>query len=391
VDREAFAGRLHDATQFARDFAERFVEERLPWPLAFRVRLNASYDAPPFHPDIRVFPHDSRIDRAELAWCSEEQVNERLWRQGAVPQWINVTAIGATSTATVLELVCCGRFTDNASLLYHEREGLPPFHVLGPSLPQGWVQGQRFSLYRAAECWLSAELEPVRAHSNKVWSLTLRGAVFDDDTVESLPNFECLELLNLDEARLDGTGLTTLDRHPLLRVLRIGLTRRRVFHIRSLASLPRLQRLEIRGLATKPWGFELLAERLANLEVLTLQANDVLHADGPAPPSLRELSVTARDIAAGPRLPRELRSIALHLTAPSATAIEALLEGAEHVDQINLRGTPTSEALVTRLIDRLSPRGLDIVKTTIDKHAVRRIAANHPELRMFPKLGPARS
>jgi len=52
VDSATFANRLHEASQWARDFGQGFVEEELPLPLVFRVRLNASYYR---GPDRRVF------------------------------------------------------------------------------------------------------------------------------------------------------------------------------------------------------------------------------------------------------------------------------------------------------------------------------------------------
>ncbi|XXY54867.1 hypothetical protein WME91_27425 [Sorangium sp. So ce269] len=43
----------------------------------------------------------------------------------------------------LLEVRVCGRFTAKAELLYHEREGWPPFHVLGPVLPPRWDESTR--------------------------------------------------------------------------------------------------------------------------------------------------------------------------------------------------------------------------------------------------------
>src|SRR4051794_7020080 len=112
MERALFAHRLDVAAAAARDFARSFVEEMLPDPILFRVRLNQSYDGHPRVGDEQVFPDDSSPGRAEaLRLCRAAEVVETLWRDGKVPEWINATAIGETGTATLVELVCCGRFT----------------------------------------------------------------------------------------------------------------------------------------------------------------------------------------------------------------------------------------------------------------------------------------
>lgn len=129
-----FAQRLHEAATAARDFARTFIEETLPDPMLFRLRLNSSYDGNPRVGDEVVYPDDSSFQRAEeLKACDEEAVVKSLWRDGRVPEWIDVAVIGETGTATLLQLMCCGRFTAQNDRLYHEREGRPPFHVTGPT------------------------------------------------------------------------------------------------------------------------------------------------------------------------------------------------------------------------------------------------------------------
>src|SRR5689334_19118076 len=135
MDRELFAGRLHEAAVAARDFAQRYVEETLPDELRFRVRLNSSYDGNPLVRDEVVFPSDSGYEKAnEFKDCSEQQVLDLLWRNKRVPEWINLSVIDESGTVTLVEVLSCGRFTADEGLLYHLREGKPPFHILGPAL-----------------------------------------------------------------------------------------------------------------------------------------------------------------------------------------------------------------------------------------------------------------
>jgi hypothetical protein len=160
MDRELFARRLHDAAAAARDFARRYVEETLPDELRFRVRLNSSYDGNPLVKDEVVFPHDSGYEKAnELKDCSEQQVLDLLWRDRCVPEWIDLSVIGQTGAATLIEVLSCGRFTADEGLLYHAHEGRPPFHVVGPALPPEWKEDERFSIHERSGCWTWPELE----------------------------------------------------------------------------------------------------------------------------------------------------------------------------------------------------------------------------------------
>ena len=107
------------------------IAEDLPERLVFRVRLNQSYDGHAPRPGEVRFPADSAPDRAvALHRCDAATVVAELWRDGRVPEWINVTVVDETGAETVVEVVCCGRFTDDDARLYHAWEGAPPFHVL---------------------------------------------------------------------------------------------------------------------------------------------------------------------------------------------------------------------------------------------------------------------
>src|SRR4029079_19531467 len=97
--------------------------------------------------------------------------------------------------ASLLQLMCCGRFTADEGLLYHAREGCPPFHVTGPVLPVGYEDGQKFSIYDRSECWTLDDVDHLRNHAHKVWSLDLVGHAFDDESLEKLPSLSRMELL----------------------------------------------------------------------------------------------------------------------------------------------------------------------------------------------------
>ena len=139
-----FAARLIGSAQRARDFARDLVVEVLPDAVAFRVLFNQSNDdVVPLRASEVVYPHDSgRV----LPDCAAQTVVDELWRDGRVPEWIDLSVVDVGQGSTVVEVLCCGRFTDDEALLYHKVEGAAPFHVTSPALPPGH-DGSRFSLY----------------------------------------------------------------------------------------------------------------------------------------------------------------------------------------------------------------------------------------------------
>ena len=66
-----------------------------------------------------------------------------LWVDGQIPVWINFAIRRFTATHTIIEVCTSGTLTDDDNLLYHKREGLPPFHILGPAVPADWVSLER--------------------------------------------------------------------------------------------------------------------------------------------------------------------------------------------------------------------------------------------------------
>ena len=163
MDRDVFATRLAASASRAWAAAREVIIEELPAPLVFRVRLNRSYDGHPLKPGEVRFPEDSARPRAAaLNKCDAATVVAELWRYGRVPEWINLGVVGRTETATVVEVVCCGRYTDDDAQLYPAREGAPPFHVVGPSLPP-FHSGGRLSLHVHTECWDRSDVADMSA------------------------------------------------------------------------------------------------------------------------------------------------------------------------------------------------------------------------------------
>src|SRR5690348_11372818 len=162
------------------------VTENLPVPLLFRVRLNQSYDRFDPSPGEVRFPEDSARGRATaLSRCDADTAIAQLWRDGRVPEWVNMAVVDETGVATVIEIVWCGRFTDDDDRLYHRAEGAPPFHVLLPVLP-AFHDGAPFSIHHRAECWDSSDADRLAGVADAVWSFTLTTDEFDNDALSPL-------------------------------------------------------------------------------------------------------------------------------------------------------------------------------------------------------------
>lgn len=293
MDRDQFAQRFHQAAALAHEFAQRFVVEALPQPLLFHVLLNCSYDGNPLHVDERLFPEDGSAQRAlELLRCTEQEVIETLWRDGLVPEWIDVCVAGVLPNATLIEVQCCGRFTTNAELLYHQEAGCPPFQVTGPWYPPDHDQDTKLSLSARPQCCSFDELEHFTADAAQIQSLMLVGPAFDDAALARLRGLHNLEELDLRISPLRGWGLRFLDQ-PRLRSLRLRLYEADEFSLRELPELPSLQTLALINLPPGAWAGPDFAHQTRGLKHLHLRSQHTLVLPTEWPRSLSNLHITA--------------------------------------------------------------------------------------------------
>lgn len=390
MEREVFTQRFLAASARARDFARGFVEESLPDAMLFRVRLNASYDGPPLRENERVFPEDdAHVVAKGLSRCRSAEVVDALWRDGMVPEWVDVSVIGAFEDATLVEVLACDRFTANEQLLYDQDEGLAPFHVLGPSLPPHHEPGRKFSVYDSSECWSGEELDLLVRHAAKVRFLRLSGADFDDHRLVSLPLFEQLSGLDLEASPLHGPGLLGCSRQPRLSHVRLALAHGGAFNAAPLPRLPGLQSFAIENAPAGPWGFSGIASQ-PTLEALSVSTDQHLVLDARLRGAFRSITLRAASIEGDP-LPEKVGSLHVHLGRARDADIERLLARVTDVAQLSLRGTPVSSALIEAIVTRWKLERLDVVDTSVDEDCVRRIRARYPGLRTRPNLDRRRA
>jgi hypothetical protein len=149
VERIIFKEQLDDATRQAVEFARRYVIQTLADKVAFKVYPNESCDENPLTEDEVVFPEDKLSKgRFHGPWSAEQAV-QFLWREGKVPEWIDIAVEDARTDLTIIMLRCCGRFTAREDLLYYNfTSGKSPFGIKSPSLPPWWNENSgKFSLH----------------------------------------------------------------------------------------------------------------------------------------------------------------------------------------------------------------------------------------------------
>ena len=389
MDRDTFTARFTAASAVARDYAREFVREPLPDALRYRVRLNSSYDGNPLVGDEVVYPEDDAFTRAlALHDVGADEVVAELWRDGRVPEWINLTVIGERGASTLIEVLACGRFSAQTARLYHAEEGYPPFHVLSPALPPRHVEGDRFSVYERCECWSLAELEHVARCADDVRTLRLIGPVFADEGLAGLPAFPRLDFLTVIEAPLTGPGLAGLAGARVLQGLRIVAEGTESLDLAALPGLPTLACLQLEGLPARVTGVGRLAalERLAEL---SLVASESFTVDEPLPmlPRLRRFTVRAPTLTAG-LVPRAhaLEQLSVHVAAIEDAEVLRMLDGHAWLESLRLGGTPVTDALLAELGRRPRLRSLAVEDTRVTQAALRKLARRRRDLELWPPL-----
>lgn len=388
MERITFALRLHEAAAAAREFALALVEEELPETVRFRARLNCSYDGKPLRPDETLYPEDSSLERTKrLTRCTEEEVVALLWREGKIPEWIDISVVNEVDSTTILELRCCGRFTSDEELLYHAWQGRPPFHVVGPTLPPKYKEGQRFSIHHRSEAWSPADLEALKSLKDKIWSLELVGQEFDDGSLADLPECPAMHLLQLRQTRVTRQGLSSLNRHHLLRVLNIFPPSSPSLDLTKLPRLRSLTGLNVYNAESVRCAFGNLVLKLPTLHHLMLDCAGVLHLKGRLPKSMTLLSLRAKTIEGDFAIPAKVETLGLHLQEASDSDLEKLLRKLRTVRSLDLSGTPVTDRFLGAAAGRWPLKSVNASRTNVSELALREIATSYPGLSILPKPG----
>ncbi|WP_430785838.1 hypothetical protein [Actinoplanes sp. G11-F43] len=394
MDRNLFTERLRQAAEAARQLAAPSLVEQLPQQLTLLVRFNMSYGERHFPSD------DGRVERLPI-----DTAAHRLWRDGRVPEWIDVAVTSETGTATIVELTCCGRYAS---------PGRTPFHVVGPVRPP--ADRRPFSIHHDFEVRDADSLHRLTEIAHQVRRLFI-------DTDLDVPVPAGVRLVR--DTRCPHGSLAAYAGRPELSVLQIEAPG----HFTLDGSpIPALTSLQIKGLPSRPWGMRALPTLAPSLVQLSLSAAGGLWAEGQIPITVREIELagthlvigssgthpqpspghrpapsaqpapdprpvpeprpSSDDLAASPpfRLPPRLDSLGLHFSGglPDLTP----LDGLHQVKHLSLRGTPIAAALADTLITRLSPARVDLTHTRLGPTDLDRLESSHPGVELLPRRGP---
>ena len=145
ISREAFEKNVISSAKYAAEFARTLVVNVLPDNIRYVIYLGASYDGNPLEDNESTYPDDDK--NGERSFIDSSSVTDLLWREGKVPEWIDVAVESEDGEYTSVKLECCGRFTDDIKHIYHAHEGRAPFHVLGPLMPPEYEPGEEGGKY----------------------------------------------------------------------------------------------------------------------------------------------------------------------------------------------------------------------------------------------------
>jgi hypothetical protein len=108
------------------------VIEKLPKEYHYHVLMNQSFDGQEPKPGEILYPEDEGKRAGPL---NAQGVVDLLWRDGKVPEWIDLFVSGIEDGRTCFALRCCGRFTARDDLLYYHWNGTAPFGLKSPPIP----------------------------------------------------------------------------------------------------------------------------------------------------------------------------------------------------------------------------------------------------------------
>lgn len=129
MEKEDFKINLKKALDGLIDFTQEMVTNKLPHEYKFIIKTNCSYDGNELTADEEVYPDDKIDETSSINPATESTVIDYLWRNGKVPQWINLQVSSCDSNFSYITLECCGRF----SAILNHKDG--PFRALGPNIP----------------------------------------------------------------------------------------------------------------------------------------------------------------------------------------------------------------------------------------------------------------
>ena len=129
-----FAELLDIATKDAIAFARTMVLDTLPEACTYRIFPNQSCDDN-LESDEVVYPEDSLAEIYDYIKMGRDDCLAFMYRDGRIPEWIDISVGAVDCGFTIVYCRCCGRFTANDDRLYYTRCDRGPFGIKSPALP----------------------------------------------------------------------------------------------------------------------------------------------------------------------------------------------------------------------------------------------------------------
>ncbi len=389
MDKLIFERHLIAATQKAIEFAKEYIEEDIPGYFKYRVCLNSSYDARVCSEET-VFPEESAIEKKmETACLKFDEVVGLLWRDGKVPEWINISVVDVIGEETLIELVCCGRFTANEQLLYHRSEKLPPFEVCCPCYPPERLDSAtvKFSIHHNPVCWTKDDLTRLCDFSAKVTSLTIYGIKISEEMLGDLPVLPNLRILHLSQFALTGEGLIHLGKHPSLIRLCITYDKTKYCDFYKFPIMPKLKSLELENLPEEVMGLGTLGEKCLELDHFQASARQMPKFDAEMKQFRNSLEWFSLEF---PELPKELVTCAsdvinlsLHFQEANDKQLINVATRFTNLENLVLRGTPITDLLLEAAADWAKLEYIDVVDTAVSSTGIKRFLTTRPTVRVM--------
>ena len=136
MNKNEFSELLHQCSKLSYDFALKYVINELPEKFMYQLNINAPYEE--LIEDEECFPELTTKGQEYTDPMTHNSVVDELWRNGKVPEWIDISVFRTDKEYTYFTLTCCNRFTAKNELYYYIRNDNGPFGIKSPVFPPEW-------------------------------------------------------------------------------------------------------------------------------------------------------------------------------------------------------------------------------------------------------------
>ena len=127
-----FQKRFELAACFCRDFTRKHLTDYIPDSLRFVFTVTKLTD------EKTLVINGCEYKTEELRSVTPVDALKYLYYEGLIPSWVDLYVDSYDDEHTYIALTFSTEFTDKEELLYKRNSKLPPFHVIGPTIPEGW-------------------------------------------------------------------------------------------------------------------------------------------------------------------------------------------------------------------------------------------------------------